>query len=594
VAVPRMLQSLKEKIERDLEDDGELEDFRRRFHAAEGKHFLRRWWIFRRVNRQFGWKFWAFISGGAALDRVTEEFWGRLGYAAIQGYGLTETTSIVSVNHPFRLGQGSIGKVLAGREVKLGPDGEILVRGSGVAAGYWTGKELQPITAEQGWYGTGDIGALDAEGNLYFKGRKKDLIVTPAGMNVYPEDLEAALRRQPEVRDCVIVALRRDGNAEPCAVVILRDKSVDPEPVVKHANETLAEYQRMRNWFVWPGEDFPRTSTQKPRINAIQPVVLAGLTGKQAPAPANALAELLARVKGKSAEKSGQLGQQSDLESDLNLSSLDRVELLGALEDRYQVDLSETRFAAVKTVGDLENMLQGKLPPRVPYHYPAWVQHWPTTWVRLAIHYLLLRPAVFLLGWPRIAGRENLRGLRGPVLVVCNHIDDVDVGFVQTALPARFRHRLATATGGEALEALRTPPSGRSLLGKAYDRVKWILGVSLLNLFPLPREAGFRESFAFAGASVDRGYSILVFPEGHHTTDGKMRPFQAGVGLLASNLAIPIVPMRIDGLFELKQAREKFAAPGKIQVKIGAPVRFPPESAPEWIATELQKTVENL
>ena len=118
--------------------------------------------------------------------------------------------------------------------------------------------------------------------------------------------------------------------------------------------------------------------------------------------------------------------------------------------------------------------------------------------------------------------------------------------------------------------------------------------MALLNLFPLPREAGFRESFAFAGESVDRGYSILVFPEGHHTTDGKMRPFRAGVGLLANNLAIPIVPMRIDGLFELKKAKKKFAPPGKISVKIGAPVRFPRDSAPEWIAAELQKTVESL
>ena len=592
VAVPRMLQSLKEKIERDLADQGRLGDFRRRFQAAEGQHFLRRWWIFRRVHRQFGWKFWAFISGGAALDRVTEEFWGRLGYAAIQGYGLTETTSIVSVNHPFRLGKGSIGKVLAGREVKLAPDGEILVRGSGVAAGYWTGHELQPMTAEQDWYGTGDIGALDAEGNLYFKGRKKDVIVTPAGMNVYPEDLEAALRRQPEVKDCVVIALPRDGNAEPCAVMIMREGNVSPEPVVKRANETLAEYQHMRSWLVWPEDDFPRTSTQKPRTNAVLQVVQARLGaspgGQSGSSP---LAELIARVKGKA---EAELGAESNLETDLNVSSLDRVELLGALEDRYQVDLSETGFAAVKTVGDLERMLQGKLPSRVPYHYPAWVQRWPTTWVRLVVHYLLLRPAVFLLAWPRISGRENLRGLRGPVLVVCNHIDDVDVGFVQTALPARFRHRLATATGGEALESLRTPPPGRSFLGGVYGRVQWTLGVSLLNLFPLPREAGFRESFAYAGESVDRGYSILVFPEGHHTTDGKMRPFRAGVGLLANNLAIPIVPLRIDGLFELKKAKKKFALPGKIHVKIGAPVRFPRDSAPEWIAAELRKTVENL
>ena len=592
VAVPRMLQSLKEKVERDLEDEGELEDFRRRFQSAEGKHFLHRWWIFRRVHRRFGWKFWAFISGGAALDPVTEEFWGRLGYAAIQGYGLTETTSIVSVNHPFRLGKGSIGKVLAGREVKLAPDGEILVRGSGIAAGYWTGHELQPIAADEGWYGTGDIGALDAAGNLYFKGRKKDVIVTPGGMNVYPEDLEAALRRQPEVKDCVVIALPRGGNAEPCAVLILRAGTVDPEPLVRRANETLAEYQHMRSWFVWPDDDFPRTPTQKPRTNIVLQVVQAGMRATRGgQAGSRSLAELIARVKGESA---GESSQESNLETDLNLSSLDRVELLGALEDRYQVDLSETRFAAVKTVGDLERMLHGQLPPRVRYHYPAWVQHWPTTWVRRIIHYLLLRPAVFLLGWPRISGRENLHGLRGPALVVCNHIDDVDVGFVQTALPARFRHRLATATGGEALEALRTPPPGRSFLGRAFDRLEWTLGVSLLNLFPLPREAGFRESFAFAGESVDRGYSILVFPEGRHTTDGRIEPFRAGVGLLAKNLGIPVVPMRINGLYELKKAKKRFALPGKITVKIGAPLRFPQDSAPDWIATELHRAVEIL
>src|SRR5205085_358959 len=211
----RMLQSLKEKLERDLEAENGLEEFRKRFEAAEGKHFLRRWWMFRGVHGQLGWKFWAFICGGAALDRATEEFWGRLGYAVIQGYGLTETTSLISVNHPFRLGKGSIGKVLAGREVKLAPDGEILIRGSGVATGYWNGHELQHMAGEGGWYHTGDIGERDAEGNLYFKGRKKDVIVTPAGMNVYPEDLESALRRQLAVKDCSVVPLPLDGNAEP-------------------------------------------------------------------------------------------------------------------------------------------------------------------------------------------------------------------------------------------------------------------------------------------------------------------------------------------------------------------------------------------
>jgi long-chain acyl-CoA synthetase len=592
VAVPRLLQSLREKIEGDLADEERLQEFLQRFRQAEGKPFLWRWWIFRRVRRRFGWKFWAFIAGGAALDRDSEEFWGRLGYAVIQGYGLTETTSIVSVNHPFRLGKGSIGRVLAGREVALGADGEIMVRGGGVAAGYWDGNELRPVAGESGWYGTGDIGELDAEGNLYFKGRKKDVLVTPAGMNVHPEDLEAALRHQPEVKDCVVVGLPRDGNAEACAVLILRAGHRDPERVVQRANQSLAEYQRMHAWFVWPEEDFPRTSTGKPRAPQIQQMVLAGRSDQPADeVPPGPLAELIARIAKRAPAR---LDPTANLEADLNLSSLDRVELLSALEDRYQLDLSETRFASVNTVGELEQMLRTKTAARVPYHYPRWVQRWPVTWIRLATHYLLLLPAVYLLGWPRIEGREHLASLEGPVLVVSNHVSDVDLGFVLAALPARLRHRLVTATAGEALESLRTPPPARNFLARGYDRLKWALGVALLNLFPLPREAGFRQSFAYAGESVDRGYSVLVFPEGRHTADGQISPFRAGIGLLANNLSLPVVPVRIDGLQELKQAGKKFAGPGQIQVKVGAPVRFARDTDPEQIARELQGKVEAL
>jgi long-chain acyl-CoA synthetase len=380
VAVPRMIESLKQKIERDLDvrsddsADGGRENFAKRYAAAERQHFLRRWWTFRDLRRQFGWKFWAMISGGAALDRETEEFWHRLGYAVVQGYGLTETTSLISLNHPFHTSRGSIGKVLPGREIRLAEDGEILVRGSGVASGYWSGRELQPVAREgdEGWYRTGDLGALDEQGNLFFKGRKKEVIVTPAGMNIYPEDLEAALRGQKEVRDCVVVGLERGGNAEPCAVLILRDRTPDAsaavvpsvpsvpsnvaQAIVERANETLAEYQRMRTWFVWPEEDFPRSSTQKPRRNVIRDAVEAALRGQ---APANAaspLSELLTRITGRPAHN---LMPDANLESGLGLSSLERVELLSALEDRYQLDLSETQFANAATVGDLEKLLQG-------------------------------------------------------------------------------------------------------------------------------------------------------------------------------------------------------------------------------------------
>jgi long-chain acyl-CoA synthetase len=596
VTVPRVLQSLKQKIERDLEDRGKIEDFRQRFRVSEGKYFLRRWWIFRSIRRQFGWKFWAFICGGAALDAETEKFWDRLGYAAIQGYGLTETTSLISVNHPFKLGKGSIGKVLPGREVKLAEDGEILIRGGGVAAGYWDksgqGRAAGEVTDKEGWYRTGDVGALDDAGNLYFKGRKKEVIVTPGGLNIYPEDLEAALRRQPEVKDCMVVGIERGGNAEPCAVLILRgDARV--AGVVERANQSLAEFQRMRLWIEWPQEDFPRTSTQKPRRNLIAEFAAKRIlqTGGEDLASASPVMELIAQITGRGV--SG-LNAEAALDSELGLSSLDRVELISVLEDRYQVDLSETRFSAARTVGDVERMLSGEARPRAEYHYPRWVLRWPATWLRWLAHYLLMRPAMMVLGWPRIQGRENLRSWSGPLLVVCNHISDVDFAFVQAALPARLRTRIAIATRGEALESLHTPRASRRWLGKIYDHTKWLLGVSLLNLFPLPREAGFRQSFAYAGEAVDRGYSVLVFPEGRHSVDGKMNPFRAGVGLLANNLGIPVLPMRIVGLFEVKQAGKRFAPPGKIVVRIGQPMRFTAGSDPEQIAKELQSAVEGL
>ncbi|MGA9392168.1 MAG: AMP-binding protein [Candidatus Sulfotelmatobacter sp.] len=592
VSVPRVLQSLKQKVERDLEEGGRLEGFRRRFRASEGKHFLMRWWIFRDIRRQFGWKFWTFICGGAALDAETEQFWDRLGYAAIQGYGLTETTSLISVNHPFKLGKGSIGKVLPGREVKLAEDGEILIRGGGVASAYWSGDHQQRVSDQQGWYHTGDVGALDDAGNLYFKGRKKDVIVTPAGLNIYPEDLEAALRRQPEVKDCVVAGIERGGNAEPCAVLILRE-GAEAQEVVERANQSLAEFQRIRMWVTWPQEDFPRTSTQKPRRSVIAEFAGRQIRkgGEKDVANDNPVMQMIGRITGRNAQR---MNAELRLDSDLGLSSLDRVELISALEDRYQVDLSETSFSSARAVGDVEKMLRGEVKSRAEYHYPGWVLRWPVTWVRWLAQYSLMMPAVMLLGWPRIEGRQNLRGVKGPLLVVCNHIGDVDVGFVKTALPARLRNRLATAAGGEALEKLHSPAADRSFFGKIYDRIQWVLGVSLLNLFPLPREHGFRQSFAYAGQAVDRGYSVLVFPEGRHTVDGKMNPFRAGIGLLANNLNIPVLPMRIIGLFEVKQSGKKFARPWKIGVHIGQPMQFAAGSDPAQIARELQTAVEAL
>ena len=604
VAVPRVLEALQGKLERDMEAARALEKFQKDFAAAEGEKFLRRMWRFRKLHRRLGWKFWAVISGGATLDPGVERFWGRTGFAAIQGYGLTETTSLVSVNHPFRIGRGSIGKALPGREVKVDESGEILVRGENVSAGYWENGEAPVNSASHHdddgvWFRTGDLGSVDAEGNLYFKGRKKNVMVTAAGMNVHPEDLEALLRREPEVKDCVVVGIERRGNAEPCGVLLLHDETRSKQPrhaagIVARVNESLAEYQRMRSWFVWPEADFPRTSTGKPKVAEIRAAVDAqwgnGNGAGVWPATTGGVGELIAKMHG----AEGEFDSNASLESDLHLTSIDRVELLGALEDRYQVELNETRFAAARTVGEVEGLLRGSSSARTEFVFPRWAQRWPVARLRTFFYYLLVWPATHSLGHPRVFGRENLRGLNGPALVICNHVIYLDVGFVLAALPMRLRHRLAVAMGGERLAEMRRPPAELLLARRCLQRINYFLLVSLFNVFPLPKKSGFRESFRFAGDLADRGWSVLVFPEGDLTPDGALQPFRAGIGLLASNLKIPVVPMRIDGAYEVRETRSKFNRPGRIRVHIGKPVEFPAGSDPNEIARTLEQCVAEL
>lgn len=588
VAVPRVMESLRQRIVREFPNQ-----MGTKFAAAENEKFLKRWWRFRRIHRQFGWKFWALISGGAALDTATEEFWRRVGYVVVQGYGLTETSSLISLNHPFKVGKRSIGKVLPGREMKLDPEtGEILVRGENVARQYWQGQELKPVVGEEGWFRTGDLGAVDEEGNLYFKGRNKNVIVTPAGLKIYPEDLEQALRQQPEVRDCVVFGVARGGNAEPCAVLLLQD-SASPDAVVAQANQSLADFQKIRCWLAWPDEDFPRTSTQKPKLDAIRQVAESHLSGRAVgAAPAGTLQQLIQSIAGREVR----MNPGAHLEEDLNLNSLDRVELMSAIEDRYQVDLHDRDFSRVNTVADLEELVNksSTKTERLDYPYSPWAQRWPVTWIRGLVYYLLVWPATMIMVRPRIIGRERLKNFRGQALVISNHVTYLDVGFILAALPPHLRHRLATAMAGEVLRDMRHPPKEWFFLRRWYAQLRYALVTALFNVFSLPQKAGYLESFNYAGRLADLGYNILIFPEGKRTQTGEMSEFRKGIGLLATRLNLPVIPMRIDGLFGLKQKKQRFAKAGTVQVRIGESVRFESSDEAEEIARKLQGIVQNL
>jgi long-chain acyl-CoA synthetase len=595
VAVPRMLESLKNKIERDFADSGRAEWFAKQRELAAKQKVIFRPLRFRRIHSQFGWKFCALISGGATLPQDTEEFWDQLGYAVVQGYGMTETAALITLNHPFHREKGSIGKALPGGNIKLDANGEILVRGESVSNAYWRGTGIESAAeTNEHWLRTGDIGEQDAEGHLYFKGRSKNVVVTPAGMKVFPEDLEAALRRQPEIRDCIVLPISSAGgaNAEAFAVLLMRDSGADAAAAIERANKNLAEYQHIRHWMIWPDADFPRTATGKPRIDAIaQKIAAPDLRAKST----RGLDELIAKFSGKPAlGTAADLSQSARLEADLGLSSLDRVELISALEGRYQISINEAELSPDTTVAELSKILQHTEPLSARDSFPVWPQRRPFTWIRAALYTFIFWPITHLLAHPRVRGRENLRGTRGPIFVVCNHITDEDIAWVMAALPARFRYRLSVGMDGERLRGMRHPAENRGWWRAMIDRLAGFLLVLIFDVFPLPRRSGFRESFRFAGESVDRGFSILVFPEGKVTVDGTMQEFRGGAGLLAANLGIPVLPMRIDGLFEPRVQNKMWVAPGRIRVSIGEPMKFSPATPADEIARQLHDQVAAL
>jgi long-chain acyl-CoA synthetase len=569
VTVPRVLETLREKVKAEVSDD--------QLRAASGRHFLRNWWAFRKIHRQFGWRFWAFVTGGATLESETETFWRRLGYAVVQGYGMTETASLTSLSHPFRMRHGSIGKPVAGQEVKLSDDGEILVRGENVARGYWNSNGGS-ITDEQGWIHTGDIGEFGPEGNIYFRGRSKETIVTAAGLKIYPTDLEAALDRQAEIKASAVVPLA--GGTDALAVLIPRDEHADVSAAVQRANESLAEFQRIRHWLVWPKSDFPRTpGTRKVIKGQIAEAVMTMLQPSTSEASDSALAPLSLPVISRIAHvEPAALSTSANLADDLKLDSLGRVELLSALEDMYQIELDEAAITEATTIADIERIVSQGQSEAVAYPYPRWAMRFPFTWIRFVVYHVFFLPLTLIMCRVRTIGVEKLAKVKPPVLFVSNHVTDVDAALIISALPWRWRYRMAIAMAGEILREWRV-----------NSKLWYALGAALFNVFSLPRQSGFRQSFAYAGEAVDRGFSILIFPEGTETKDGRIQPFKAGIGLLVSELSVPVVPVMLRGLFEVKQRDQRFVKPGTVSVTFGEPITFTAGESAADITNELDR-----
>lgn len=610
-AVPRVLDLLREWVE------AEFPGLRESVAAARGEPIAKRWWRFRALHRRLGFKFWAFVSGGATLPADLESFWTTVGFALVQGYGMTETTALVTLNHPFKIARGSIGKPLAGREVQIGADGEILVRGDSIASQVWQHGGLQ--ARDSGWLATGDLATRNAQGELIFAGRKSDVIVTAAGLNIHPQDLEAVLRRQPGLRDCLIVGYDSSAGPAPAAVLISDGADDALQSAVDGANRELAAFQQIRYWLRWPQPEFPRTTTGKVLRRQVQSWAQPSLAGGGFAIvdPSDRLLEVLRRL---GAAK--QVVTSSDrLAEDLRLDSLAMVQLQSTLETEFALELDDAVWGQVRTVGDLRGLLsQGPhehglpsgsvtassmavaeaaegAPERLPVIpsknngavFPRW-PWWPAIhWVRIGFLEGVMRPLLWLMLAPRIAPRVPLAR---PSLLIANHLTAFDVPVVLYALTGNDRDHVAVAMSGQLLTGWRRGRAERHRLVNVLTPLAYWLVSALFNVFPLPRGAGLRQSFAHAGEAMDKGYHVLVFPEGRRSRDGRLQAFEPGIGLLAQESEVPVQPILVQGLKRLKG--EKWPDRGMVTVRLGEPLTMEPGEEPQSFKRRLEAAMAAL
>ena len=624
-AVPRVQALLKNHLE------AIYPELANRVAASSKIGALRRWWRFRAIHRLFGLKFWAFVSGGGALAGPLEQFWNTLGFVVVQGYGMTETTALITLNHPFHVARGTIGKPLPDREVKLGADGEVLVRGPMISAATWQNGRMH--SRGDGWLATGDLAERQESGDLRFLGRKSEVIVTAAGVNVHPEDLEAAVEEQPAVSGCAVVPIVTAAGPEPCAVLAVRGAEEQAARAVEGANRRLAEFQRIRRWVLWPDPDLPRTSTGKVRRKEVSAWLERIQTAASSPNGAGNFAAstdwLLALIAHISGEPLPGVGDELRLAEDFHLDSLGRVQLAAAIEDRLGIVSTADLFEKVQTLGELRQWIASgsagaiaaapvsasgeALPlasaaimtapetaaePAVRYIYPTWPWWKPVQWLRTAFIEAVMRPLVWLLANPRVVAPAEPLKPEAPLLIVANHVTAYDGALIEHALPSPVRRRVAVAMSGEMLEDFRHArnPNDGPQHGRFYPLgpAAWFLITALFNVFPLPRLRNFQASFSHAGKAMDHGYHVLVFPEGTRSAEGTLARFRPGIGILARQSGAEVLPVGLRGLGELKATGRRWFRSGILEVHVGKPIRFGPADSEAAITARLHEEVARL
>jgi long-chain acyl-CoA synthetase len=564
--------------------------------------------FFGKVHEMLGSKMRYLITGGSRLDpQVGRDFYS-MGFTILNAYGLTETSGASTVTRPDDNVIGSVGQPLLGVEVKVinatldpeirRPVGEIAVRGGVVMKGYYNRPDATAAVLHDGWLRTGDVGYLDEHNNLFITGRAKEIIVLSSGKNIYPEEIEAHYQRSPFIKEVCVIGLeakpgeplseRLHGVIVPNFEVLRERKIVNAKEIVRFEIETLSAQlpatKRILSYDVWQ-DDLPRTTTRKLKRRDVEKMVRAGAASQLGSQPSvrdlssadqewvatPEVARALAVVKSTAKTKRDQIFPCDNLELDLGLDSMERVELLVALEHELGAFVEDSVVSEVYTVRELVDAVRSRIGV-------AGTRETSPTWARILsedptdpeilaiakphtlsmVGWYLVTRVFWLIG--RLFFRMQVRGLdrlpkHGPFILTPNHQSYLDAPALMGILPWRvFRRQFSVGT---------SEIFGTGIARKiAYT----------LNLVPVDPDANLVPAMRAGAFGLRRNKVLILFPEGERSIDGAPKKFKKGAAILSTNLDVPIVPVALAGFHESWPRGKRFQKFTKLKVVFGEPI----------------------
>ena len=594
--------------------------------------------FFAKVHETLGRKMRYLVTGGSRFDPKIATDFHDLGIDVLQAYGLTETTAAVFANSPGDNVIGSVGKALKGVEAKIvDPQpsedgepsaGEIALRGPVVMKGYWNRPDATAAVLRDGWFYTGDLGYFDGARNLFLTGRKKEIIVLSNGKNIYPEEVEAHYLKSPYIKELAVIGLEaRPGEAGdrlhavivPNFDVLRQKKIVNAREVIRYDIESLspqiASTKRIGSYEIWQ-EDLPRTTTRKIKRFEVEKRVKENETRKlsedsELPSERPLTEQETAWLDQSTVQHALRIIHQAartpptklrpthNLELDLGFDSMQRVELLSRLEEQLGGDVEESQLAGIYTVRDLvDAVLQSAATgARAPANHPVFAG-WKTILAEepdpeevralalpqpaSATFWYLVSRLIQVIALDRfslhVSGIDKLPRT-GAYLISSNHQSYLDAVILASVLPPTIFDKVFAVGTSEIF--------GEGFMRRLARSVRVVVVDPDANLIPAMRAGAY---------GLRQGRPLILYPEGERSIDGTLKVFKKGAAILSIHMQVPIVPVAIEGFYEVWPRNKSFQGFKPLKIVFGDPILPPPEedaseAAYEKLTTKLKARV---